>query len=100
MKFQTKLGCEVSFGEAPEHLGKGLMMIMRVEDSDRVRRTEVFLDDESLIKMENWLFFRRESKRKNDILTEDGGWPRLYCSQGHGSYRMGTEKCRVCEENL
>lgn len=44
-RFVTALGCHMSVFEAPEHLGKGVILEMRMPLPDG-RRSEVFLNDE------------------------------------------------------
>lgn len=44
-RFTTSLGCSVTVGEAPKHLGEGVLLILKVD----TRLAEVFLDREDML---------------------------------------------------
>lgn len=41
---ETPLGAVVRFGPAPSHLGKGLMLVIKMADPADPRQAEVYLD--------------------------------------------------------
>lgn len=53
--FLTPLGCTVTVYEAPEHLGEGVLLNLRMAGPLDNRRAEVFLDKDSMEKLKGLL---------------------------------------------
>ena len=53
--FVTPLGCIVTVIEAPEHLGDGVLLNLRMASPLDNRRAEVFLDKDSMEKLKGLL---------------------------------------------
>lgn len=54
--FTTPLGCIVTIIEAPERLGEGVLLNLRMESPLDNRMAEVFLDKESLDRLKELLY--------------------------------------------
>lgn len=53
--FTTPLGCIVTIMEAPERLGEGVLLNLRMESPLDDRMAEVFLDKDSMEKLKGLL---------------------------------------------